>query len=226
MEFDPRGLKREIVQALKAERWEQALPKLELWCDHFPDHSRSWLNRGYCLVRLERYSEAVAAFDRCLELDPESTTAQGWRKKALTELDAAHSVAEVLAKTGAADERSAAAGNATRFVPGETAASNTFATLSAPDQGRGWLAGMVVDGRYEVREVARGGMAVVSIAFDRELQRMVAVKTPLPSVLATEDGRARFQREAESWIALGVHPNICSAYYLQEIGGMPRLFIE
>jgi serine/threonine protein kinase len=55
---------------------------------------------------------------------------------------------------------------------------------------------------------------------------MVAVKTPLPSVLATEDGRARFQREAESWIALGVHPNICSAYYLQEIGGMPRLFIE
>jgi WD40 repeat protein/serine/threonine protein kinase len=85
---------------------------------------------------------------------------------------------------------------------------------------------MVVDGRYEVREVARGGMAVVSIAFDRELQRMVAVKTPLPSVLATEDGRARFRREAESWIALGVHPNICSAYYLQEIGGMPRLFIE
>ncbi len=69
-------------------------------------------------------------------------------------------------------------------------------------------------------------MAVVSIAFDRELQRMVAVKTPLPSVLATEDGSARFQREAESWIALGVHPNICSAYYLQEIGGMPRLFIE
>ena len=111
-------------------------------------------------------------------------------------------------------------------MPDETAAPPTFATLSAPDQGRGWHAGTVVDGRYEVREVARGGMAVVSIAFDRELQRMVAVKTPLPSVLATEDGRARFQREAESWIALGVHPNICSAYYLQEIGGMPRLFIE
>jgi WD40 repeat protein/serine/threonine protein kinase len=219
-------LKREIVEALKAERWEDALPKLELWCERFPNHSRSWLNRGFCLVRLERYAEAVSALDRCLELDPDSTKAQGWRKKVLAALDAAHSVAEAPAETVMADTPSQTAGGATRFVPDETAAPPTFATLSAPDQGRGWLAGTVVDGRYEVREVARGGMAVVSIAFDRELQRMVAVKTPLPSVLATEDGRARFQREAESWIALGVHPNICSAYYLQEIGGMPRLFIE
>ncbi|MCW8984917.1 MAG: tetratricopeptide repeat protein, partial [Thermoanaerobaculales bacterium] len=226
MEFDAEQLKREIVEALKAERWGEALPMLEAWCERFPDHSRSWLNRGYCLVRLGRYTEAVSALDRCLELDPESTTAQGWRKKALAALDAAHSVAEAPAETVMAETPSQPAGGATRFVPDETAAPPTFATLSAPDQGRGWLAGTVVDGRYEVREVARGGMAVVSIAFDRELQRMVAVKTPLPSVLATEDGRARFQREAESWIALGVHPNICSAYYLQEIGGMPRLFIE
>jgi WD40 repeat protein/serine/threonine protein kinase/Tfp pilus assembly protein PilF len=226
MEFNAEQLKREIVEALKTERWEDALPKLEMWCERFPAHSRSWLNRGYCLVRLERYTEAVRALDRCIELDPASTTAQGWRRKALQALDAAHSVAEAPAATMAAEQPSEPAPAATRFVPDETAAPPTFATLSAPDHGRGWLAGSVVDGRYEVREVARGGMAVVSIAFDRELQRMVAVKTPLPSVLATEDGRARFQREAESWIALGVHPNICSAYYLQEIGGMPRLFIE
>jgi WD40 repeat protein/serine/threonine protein kinase/Tfp pilus assembly protein PilF len=227
MDYEDRDrLKREIVEALKAERWEEALPKLEMWCQHFPDHPRSWLNRGYCLVRLERYAEAVSVLDHCLELDPSSTTAQGWRTKALQALDAAHSVAEARAATVAAETPSQPLGDATRFVPDETAAPPSFATLSAPDQGRGWLVGTVVDGRYEVREVARGGMAVVSIAFDRELQRMVAVKTPLPSVLATEDGRARFQREAESWIALGVHPNICSAYYLQEIGGMPRLFVE
>jgi WD40 repeat protein/serine/threonine protein kinase/Flp pilus assembly protein TadD len=227
MDYEDRDrLKREIMEALKAEQWEEALPKLEMWCEHFPDQSRSWLNRGYCLVRLERYAEAVSALDRCLDLDPSSTTAQGWRKKALQALDAAHSVAKAPAATVAAQTPSQPLGDATRFVPDETAAPPSFATISAPDQGRGWLVGTVVDGRYEVRQVARGGMAVVSIAFDRELQRMVAVKTPLPSVLATEDGRARFQREAESWIALGVHPNICSAYYLQEIGGMPRLFIE
>jgi WD40 repeat protein/serine/threonine protein kinase len=228
MDYEERDrLKREIVEALKEERWEEVLPKLEEWCRHFPDHARSWLNRGYCLVRLGRYAEAVSALDRSLELDPSSATAQGWRKKALEALDAAHSVAEEPpAATVAAEQSPLPAGGATRFIPDETAAPPSFATISAPDQGRGWLVGTVVDGRYEVREVARGGMAVVSIAFDRELQRTVAVKTPLPSVLATEDGRARFQREAESWIALGVHPNICSAYYLQEIGGMPRLFIE
>jgi hypothetical protein len=228
MDYEERDrLKREIVEALKEERWEEVLPKLDEWCRHFPDHARSWLNRGYCLVRLGRYAEAVSALDRSLELDPSSATAQGWRKKALEALDAAHSVAEEPpAATVAAEQSPLPAGGATRFIPDETAAPPSFATISAPDQGRGWLVGTVVDGRYEVREVARGGMAVVSIAFDRELQRTVAVKTPLPSVLATEDGRARFQREAESWIALGVHPNICSAYYLQEIGGMPRLFIE
>ena len=192
MEFNAEQLKHEIVEALKTERWEDALPKLEMWCDRFPAHSRSWLNRGYCLVRLERYSEAVRALDRCIELDSASTTAQGWRRKALQALDAAHSAAEVPSATMAAEQPSEPAPAATRFVPDETAAPPTFATLSVPDQGRGWLAGTVVDGRYEVREVARGGMAVVSIAFDRELQRMVAVKTPLPSVLATEDGRARF----------------------------------
>ncbi len=219
-------LKREIVDALKEERWGDALSRLEIWCERFPNHARSWLNRGYCLVRLERYSDAVPALDRCLELDPSSETAQGWRKKALAELDAAHSVAEAVPESIPAELTSPPGGGATRYVPEQTAAPPTFGTMAAADHGRGWLAGTVVDGRYEVREVARGGMAVVSIAFDRELQRMVAVKTPLPSVLATEDGQARFQREAESWIALGVHPNICSAYYLQEIGGMPRLFIE
>jgi WD40 repeat protein/serine/threonine protein kinase/Flp pilus assembly protein TadD len=226
MEHDVEQMKREIVEALKDERWEDALSRLEVWCDRFPNHVRSWLNRGYCLVHLGRYTEAVSALDRCLELDPSSMAAQGWRKKALAELDAAHSVAQTPPESVAAELTSPPAAGATRYVPEETAAPPSFATVAAPDRGRGWLAGTVVDGRYEVREVARGGMAVVSIAFDRELQRMVAVKTPLPSVLATADGRARFQREAESWIALGVHPNICSAYYLQEIGGMPRLFIE
>ena len=122
MEFNAEQLKREIVEALKAEQWGEAVPKLEAWCERFPDHSRSWLNRGYCLVRLGRYAEAVSALDRCLELDPESTTARGWRKKALAALDAAHSVAEAPAETVMAETPSQPAGGATRFVPDETAA--------------------------------------------------------------------------------------------------------
>ncbi len=226
MSSDTDQLKRDIVAALKAEQWHQALPLLEQWCGLFPDHAKSWLNRGYCLVKLGRYSEAVAVLDRSLELDPDSATARGWREQALSELDK-----ETLQEKPAPAVQSEAAA-APASLDGDTRVDSSsdnppsFATISSPHHGKGWLEGSVVDGRYEVREVARGGMAVVAIAFDRELQRMVAIKTPLPSVLATEDGRARFQREAESWIALGVHPNICCAYYLQEIGGMPRLFIE
>ncbi len=220
-------LKRNIVAALKAERWDDALPLLEAWSEEYPDHAKTWLNRGYCLFRLARLDEAVAAFDRCLELDPASSSAEVWRRQALAGLDAAHTVTHELVEhppvTAAAQP---ALEDVTRRAPVESQAPKSFATMAIPDTRRGWTAGSVIDGRYEVHATARGGMAVVAIAFDRELWRMVAIKTPLPSMLATADGRARFQREAESWVALGVHPNICCAYYLQEIGGMPRLFIE
>jgi WD40 repeat protein/serine/threonine protein kinase len=227
METDTNRLKRDIVAALKEERWDEALHDLETWCNHFPDHARSWLNRGYCLVRLGRFNEAVEILDRSLDLDPESESAKGWRTHALARLDQARTLSD----DSRPDHTATAAAKPvapveTKPEPSESVAPSTYATISGPESGRGWLAGSVVDGRYEVHTVARGGMAVVAIAFDRELRRMVAVKTPLPSVLATADGRARFQREAESWIALGVHPNICCAYYLQQIGGMPRLFIE
>jgi len=227
MDTDTDQHRRDIMAALEEERWEDALRNLEWWCERYPDQVGSWLNRGYCLVRLGRFNEAVEALDRCLELDPESEGARGWRASALAELDRAHSQSEDARPEGVQSAAAQpAASVATRPEPSESVAPPTYATLSSPERGRSWLVGSVVDGRYEVKTVARGGMAVVAIVFDRELRRMVAVKTPLPSVLATADGRARFQREAESWIALGVHPNICCAYYLQQIGGMPRLFIE
>ncbi|MCG6551374.1 MAG: protein kinase, partial [Candidatus Magnetominusculus sp. LBB02] len=89
-----------------------------------------------------------------------------------------------------------------------------------------WKKNSVIDNRYEVRGLARGGMGEVYFVFDREIGRMVAVKTPLPSVMENHDGLNRFYREAEAWISLGTHPNICSAYYVAELDGLPRLFIE
>lgn len=86
--------------------------------------------------------------------------------------------------------------------------------------------GEVVEGRYEVRGSAQGGMGEVSFVHDRELGLDLAIKTPLPGTLLTEAGRARFLREAEAWIALGLHPHVCTAYYVRELHGLPRLFIE
>ena len=89
-----------------------------------------------------------------------------------------------------------------------------------------WKPGEVIDGRYEIREVRRGGMGEVYFVFDRALALDLAVKTPLPKTLATASGRLRFLREAEAWIGLGLHTNICAAYYVRELGGVARLFIE
>ena len=97
--------------------------------------------------------------------------------------------------------------------------------LSA-ESDRLWPRGTLVEGRYEVRGSKRGGMGEVYFAFDRELDHMVAVKAPLLSILEDPGKKSRFYREAEAWMGLGMHPNICSAYYLQEISGIPWLFIE
>lgn len=72
--------------------------------------------------------------------------------------------------------------------------------------------GEVFAGRYEIeREIARGGMADVYLARDRQLARPVAVK-----VLRSEFARdpsfvERFRREAQNAAALD-HPNIADVY--------------
>ena len=79
---------------------------LEAWCVLHPDNASAWLNRGYCLIRLGRFAQALTVLERSLELDPSSDTAQGWKRKALAEVarsqrDLASSPA---AKTAAEDE--------------------------------------------------------------------------------------------------------------------------
>jgi len=112
-----------------------------------------------------------------------------------------------------------------RQVPGIGAPGRDRATSQTSSREL-WQPDTLIEGRYYVRGKARGGMGEVYFVLDRELGLEVAVKTPLPAALATEAGRVRFFREAEAWIALGLHPNICTAYYVRTIGGLPRLFIE
>ena len=77
------------------------------------------------------------------------------------------------------------------------------------------LLGRVVDGRYEIREhVATGGMATVYVAFDKRLEREVALKAmhqPLVDDDASREFVARFRREAKSSARL-THPGIVHVY--------------
>jgi serine/threonine-protein kinase len=64
-------------------------------------------------------------------------------------------------------------------------------------------------------ELGRGGMGIVYKATDTKLNRTVALKVLPPSVLASEDDRARFFREAQAAAQLH-HPNIATVFEIDE----------
>ncbi len=90
-----------------------------------------------------------------------------------------------------------------------------------------WKAGDLIDGRYEVKEIiGRGGMGVVYRFFHREWNTSMGVKVLLPTLVADEISKKRFIREAQTWIDLGMHPNIVQCWYVREIEGLLLLFLE
>ncbi|MGE0709415.1 MAG: protein kinase [Planctomycetota bacterium] len=87
--------------------------------------------------------------------------------------------------------------------------------------------GDVLEGLYEVRELlGEGGMGAVYRVRHLEWGAELAMKTPLPRLLRNQEALRRFQREAEAWTDLGLHPHIARCYYLREVAGLPRIFVE
>src|SRR3990170_4976586 len=74
------------------------------------------------------------------------------------------------------------------------------------------MAGHVIAGRYELGErLGVGGMSTVQEAFDRRLERQVAVKLLAEHLADDEQFVPRFRREALSAARL-VHPNVVQVY--------------
>jgi tRNA A-37 threonylcarbamoyl transferase component Bud32 len=80
--------------------------------------------------------------------------------------------------------------------------------------------------RYEIRrEIGRGGMATVYLAYDPNFGREVAVKVLPHELLHDPTFRARFQREARTIAALE-HPAIVPVYDFGEENGQPFLVMR
>ena len=115
----------------------------------------------------------------------------------------------------------------TKGIPGGTmthvAGTGTGELVDKVD----WEIGDVIDGKYEVRaELGRGGMGMVYKVHHREWDIDMAVKMPLANLVADAASKARFIREAQTWVALGLHPHVVQCWYVRELGGIPRLFVD
>lgn len=90
-----------------------------------------------------------------------------------------------------------------------------------------WSVGDVIMEKYEVREVfTGGGMGLVYRVFHNEWNIDLAVKSPRREFFQTSDDLTNFEKEAETWVTLGLHPQITSCYYVRRLGGIPRIFSE
>src|ERR1700730_358418 len=79
---------------------------------------------------------------------------------------------------------------------------------------------------FEIREkLGEGGMGVVYSAFDRKLNRLVALKFLPPGLVDSKESLERLVQEANAISALS-HPNIATIYSLEESGGERFLVLE
>ncbi|MCU1266467.1 MAG: UvrD/REP helicase [Acidobacteria bacterium] len=79
---------------------------------------------------------------------------------------------------------------------------------------------------YRIMEpLGAGGMGAVYKAYDKKLQRVVALKLLKPEFLSQQDRRRRFQQEAVAASALN-HPHILTVYEVGEHDGKPYIAME
>lgn len=103
--------------------------------------------------------------------------------------------------------------------------------------------GELIDGKYRILDIKRGGMGCVYIVNgvnNWDDSPRGALKTVLPYKRSKKQPRlspsaqiaryaallVRFEREALNWVRLPKHDNIVNAVLVEELSGRPHLFLE
>ncbi len=101
------------------------------------------------------------------------------------------------------------------------------AAMPAKGPTREWQPGDLLEELYEVKSIlGEGGFGKVFLVHHRNWQIDLAVKSPRAEIIATDGGAENFEREAETWVNLGLHPHTVSCHYVRWIDGVPRVFSE
>ena len=89
-----------------------------------------------------------------------------------------------------------------------------------------WQVGDYID-VYQVKQIhTGGGMGLVYRVLHRCWNIELAVKSPRPELFQSETQRSAFIRECETWVNLGIHPNVVTCFYVRDLGSIPRIFAE
>jgi WD40 repeat protein/serine/threonine protein kinase len=96
-----------------------------------------------------------------------------------------------------------------------------------PQESIQWNVGDVILDLYQVTDsLGEGGFGKVYKVRHLGWNIDLAVKIPKPAIVAAAGGVESFQREAETWVNLGLHPHTVSCYYVRRIDGNPVVFAE
>ena len=90
-----------------------------------------------------------------------------------------------------------------------------------------WEIGDLILNTYKIESLlGEGGMGKVFLVKHVDSDVLLAVKSPKLEELAKSGGVETFIKESETWVKLGMHPNIVCCYYVRNISGIPRVFAE
>jgi WD40 repeat protein/serine/threonine protein kinase len=90
-----------------------------------------------------------------------------------------------------------------------------------------WNVGDTILDLYRVTDIlGEGGFGKVYKVRHQGWNVDLAMKIPRPEIVAAAGGVENFEKEAETWVNLGLHPHIVSCYYVRRIDTAPAVFAE
>ena len=107
--------------------------------------------------------------------------------------------------------------------------SRPESTISPTDSSpaKPWKIGDTILDLYQVKGIlGEGGMGKVYRLYHKDWDMDLAVKSPLAKFMTSQSAIENFVAEAETWVNLGLHPNIVSCYYVRKVDEIPRIFVE